>query len=275
MANKKIKEAVNWQGNKGSEQAKLTDHTLEEAETYIKTNYPFYKKYTLPRAEPGWRALEKPEYLTKGVNQADSIDDVIEKLGVAPNPMMTGSVEYSPSRGDSWHTFEGSSNGIGILYFEHRGMRTGDWLLLASKTKENLAGVVKMFRDAGVLPDLEQAKQTRKEKAASRLEKLSSTEFKPGDVFGLSMGEWQGVTPYAYWKIIKITPSGKVHAERIDSEAYQGEVRAFHPRTITKKALDVGREYLKNKDEAQGLKEQEELNTILRIAGVLKGKLDG
>lgn len=149
----RVKESQDWQGNRGILQAKTTDHTLEEAEQYVKTNYPVFKKYRVRRAEPGFRAYVDPSHFARSHAHVHDVDSAIDYLQLQENPVMSGSWQHSYSIGYSWHTNENRSSGIAVLYYEDRGMGS-DEIIVAAKDRQNLAAAVGVFRDAGVVPQL-------------------------------------------------------------------------------------------------------------------------
>ena len=149
----RVKESQDWQGNRGILQAETTDHTLEEAEQYVKTNYPFFKKYRVRRAEPGFRAYSDPSQFARGHAHVHDVDSAMDYLQLQENPVMSGSWQHSYSIGYSWHTNENRSSGIAVLYYEDRGMGS-DEIIVAAKDRQNLSAAVGVFRDAGVVPQL-------------------------------------------------------------------------------------------------------------------------
>jgi hypothetical protein len=159
-----MEEAQAWQGNRGAGQAQATDHTLQDAEEYVKGNYPFAKKYRVRRAEPGFRAgtitgggLVEPRpgefdrQLRTSQQHVTDVDSAMDYLQLRENPVMSGSKQISSSLGYSWHTNENPGTGIAVLYYEDRGMGW-DEIIVAAKNKNNLASAVQVFRDAGVIP---------------------------------------------------------------------------------------------------------------------------
>ena len=149
-ANEIIKEAQNWQGNQGADQAQTTDHTLDEATQYVKGNYPFFKKFRIKRAEPGFSADLDPAQYNRSNAQVNDVDSAMDYLQLRENPVMSGSKQISASLGYSWHTNENRGTGIAVLYYEDRGMGW-DEIIVAAKDKKNLASAVQIFRDAGVI----------------------------------------------------------------------------------------------------------------------------
>ena len=144
-------EAQDWKGNAdGTAQSQATDHTLEEAEQYVKGNYPFFKKYRISRAEPGFRANLDPRQYNRSHAQVTDVDSALDYLQLKQNAMMSGSEQISYSLGYSWHVHENRSSGIAILYYQDRGMGW-DEIIIAAKDKNNLKSAVQLFRDAGVI----------------------------------------------------------------------------------------------------------------------------
>ena len=145
-----MEEAQQWQGNLGVQQAQTTDHTMDEAIQYVKGNYPFFKKFRISRAEPGFRADLDPGQYNRSNAQITDVDSAMDYLQLRENPVMSGSRQPTPSLGYSWHTNENPGSGIAVLYYEDRGMGW-DEILVAAKDKKNLAATVQIFRDAGVI----------------------------------------------------------------------------------------------------------------------------
>ena len=153
-----MKEAQQWQGNKGAKQSELTDHTMDEAIQYVKGNYPAFKKFRIRRAEPGFRANLDPSHFNRTNAQLNDIDSALDYLQLRENPVMSGSKQVTPSIGYSWHTHENRSTGIAVFYYEDRGMGW-DEILVAAKNKNNLKAAVQVFRDAGVIPQPKSIKE--------------------------------------------------------------------------------------------------------------------
>lgn len=220
-----------WQGtDSGSREAAMTDHEFEEATQYIKSVYPFHKTYTVYRAEPGFRAKDDASYLYKTTSHITNVDSALDQLQLKRNTMMSGSVQISKSLGYSWNVLENSSTGIAVLYYQDRGMGS-DYVIIAAKNKQQLAGAVGMFRDAGVIPDLAELAARKAEKAAGRTAILQrkgltvGTKFRFRDIKGNNM-----------WEIIAIMPSGKVKAREVNT----GEKQIWNPGSITKSMLQAG-----------------------------------
>lgn len=143
-------EAQDWQGNLGADQAQATDHTMDEAIEYVKGNYPFFKKFRIGRAEPGFRADLDPTQYNKSNAQVNDVDGALDYLQLTQNPVMSGSRQPTPSLGYSWHVHENRGSGLAVFYYEDRGMGW-DEIILAAKDKNNLKAEVQLFRDAGVI----------------------------------------------------------------------------------------------------------------------------
>lgn len=226
-----LSEGDQWRGTKsGSEEAEHTDHTYEEAQQYIKTAYPFHKTYSVHRAEPGFVALFKPSQFAKSISHMTDVDAGIQQLRLKFNAMMSGSDQASPSFGYSWGVSENTNTGIAVLYYQDRGMGS-DQITIASKTKQNLAGAVAVFRDAGIIPELGSMKARRSEKAASRSEIASKKGLVVGRKFSQIAND-----PEIMWKIVAITPSGKVKAVNLQT----GRTHLWSPGSISKGMLATG-----------------------------------
>ena len=165
-------EAQQWQGNLGAQQAQTTDHTMDEAIEYIKGNYPFFKKFRIGRAEPGFRADLDPAQYNRSNAQVNDVDSAMDYLQLRENPVMSGSEQISYSLGYSWHTNENRGTGIAVFYYEDRGMGW-DEILVAAKDKNNLASAVQVFRDAGVIP-------TPKTKGVAENDQIRLGDVQPG-----------------------------------------------------------------------------------------------
>jgi len=143
---------LDWQGTvSGTEQAAITDHTFDEAVQYIQMNYPTAKQYRVRRAEPGFRSVNNPGELRKSEVHISGVDGAVDYLQLKQNPMMSGSKQITWSIGYSWMVYENPANGIGILYYQDRGMGP-DEIYIGGKTAEKHKQARQVFRDAGVLP---------------------------------------------------------------------------------------------------------------------------
>jgi hypothetical protein len=98
----------------------------------------------------------------------------MDYLQLQENPVMSGSSQPTPSLGYSWHTNENRGSGIAVMYYEDRGMGS-DEIIIAANDKQNLASAVKVFRDAGVVPQLKKQEVvlTSKEYYAEELNEAS------------------------------------------------------------------------------------------------------
>jgi hypothetical protein len=152
-------EAIEWRGTAdGSLEALDGGHTLDDAVAYIKQHYPFRKTWTLPRAEPGFRAMRPGgriigAAILRSLTRMNDTDSAIAHLGFRRNAMMSGSAQATYSIGWSWHVGENPERGIAFLYYQDRGMGS-DSITLAARDKRELANIRQVFIDAGVIPDL-------------------------------------------------------------------------------------------------------------------------
>jgi hypothetical protein len=135
----------------GTKQAEQTDHTFDEAIEYMKTNYPTVKQYRVRRAEPGFRSVGNSAELRKSEAHISGVDGAVDYLQLKQNSMMSGSRQITYSIGYSWMVYENRSNGIGVLYYQDRGMGA-DEIYIGAKTAEKHKQARQVFRDAGVLP---------------------------------------------------------------------------------------------------------------------------
>ena len=179
---------VQWHNTEtGVKDAAQTDHTMDEALEYLKTNYPVVKMYNVRRAAMGLSALDQPKYFDTG-DEADinkniirnsaahmsGVDSAVDYLQLRKNAMMSGSQQVTFTIGYSWSVYENPNNGIAMLYYQDRGM-AWDEIYLAGKTPKIQAQARQVFRDAGVLPT--PIKKTKQQGVA----KSPLNEFAPGD----------------------------------------------------------------------------------------------
>lgn len=145
-------EGVEWRGTRdGKAEHDRTDHTLDDALEYIKTNYPSVKTYRVRRAEPGFRANLKPNEFNKSNAHVNDVDSAVDYLQLKKNPMMSGSKQFTPSIGMSWMTMENPSTGLAIIYYQDRGMGW-DEITLGGKDATKHKQIRQVFRDAGIIP---------------------------------------------------------------------------------------------------------------------------
>jgi len=254
-----------WHGtDSGSDEADNTDHNFEEATQYIKGAYPFHKTYNVYRAEPGFRALFNPGHFLKGIAHTEKVDSGLDQLQLKRNPMMSGDAQVSASIGYSWSVLENASTGIALLYYQDRGMGS-DQIIIAAKDKQQLAGALGVFRDAGVIPDPSEMAARKAEKAAGRTAILQKKGLVVGVKFSASPGDGSNM-----YKITAITPSGKVKAMNLDT----GQVRLWSPGSISKGMLQTGLYPDEFDEPRQGVAEG--LPQILRkvVPGYAKREID-
>lgn len=153
MRFKEINEApLDWQGTQsGTQQSAMTDHTFDEAVEYMKVNYPTVKKYMVRRAEYGFRSVDNQKEINKSETHIKGVDGAIDYLQLKRNPMMSGSKQVTLSIGYSWMVYENRATGIGVLYYQDRGMGQ-DEIYIGGKDATKHKQARQVFRDAGVLP---------------------------------------------------------------------------------------------------------------------------
>lgn len=167
-----VEEGLDWKGTAdGEDDANLTDHTFAEAKEYMKSIYSTTKQYRVRRAEPGFRAYKKGNYdepdqkeLNKSSAHVTDVDSAIDYLKLKKNAMMSGSKQVTPSIGYSWMVYENPAKGIGVLYYQDRGMGS-DEIYIGGKDAAKHKEALQIFRDAGVIPT-----PKRKEVAAETVE---------------------------------------------------------------------------------------------------------
>jgi hypothetical protein len=220
-------EPLDWQGtDSGARQAAQTDHTLDEAEKYIKANYPAVKKYRVRRAEPGHRARGRTGEFAISDAHVVGVDGAVDYLQLKKNSMMSGSKQVSRGLGYSWMVMENPSNGIAILYYQDRGMGS-DEIYIAGKDAKKQKQAQQVFIDAGVLPE-PRSKQGVSEGAGLSIQQLATISDEaldraygygrstPGNTFG-----WQAnLMSAAYAK--KIIDAGETDIERIADAIHRG-----------------------------------------------------
>ena len=213
-----VEEAMNWKGTaSGVAQSELTDHSFEEAETYIKQNYPLHKTYNIRRTHPGFRIMQPDgvKQVIKSITQAKGVDAAIAQLGMKENPMMSGSSQVTRSIGWSWNTLENTQHGIAVLYYQDRGMGN-DTITIAAKEKNNLLGTVGVFREAGVLPTEVDMKQRQAQRVASRQALLQKKGFSVGTQLNLT--DHYQTYNRVEGRIVEIMPNGKLKIEITKAE---------------------------------------------------------
>lgn len=180
-----INEAINWQGNKGAAQATSTDHTLDEARQYVKSNYPKHKTYTVRRVEPGFRALDvktgehNDDAMRASYTQENAINQFVSIFKLKENPYMSGSEQFTSSIGYSWHVGEDSEHKHAILYYEDRGMGS-DSITIAGKTAVELKLMHEALIQVGLIPDPAETKAKRAATAKSRSDAAAKKGIKIG-----------------------------------------------------------------------------------------------
>jgi len=221
---------MEWHGtNTGTNQANNTDHDISEAMDYVKQNYPYSKKYTVRRAEYGFRALKKnPQHFldldsietTKSDIHMSAVDGAVNQLGLEENPMMSGSYQHSFSIGYSWNTLENKSTNIAVLYYQDRGMGS-DSITVAAKDKKNLLGAISVFQDAGAIQSSEERKEKRQDNADKRNQQASKKGIKQGAIIN---------TGDESYEIVGFTPGGKAKVKNLTT----GNVATVSPASIKK-----------------------------------------
>lgn len=206
----KVHEAREFQGNRGTADAETTDHTYDEAQSYVKSHYPRTKTYMINRLEPGFRVLTGANGIFAHSRRVESFtaafDSVVKFLDLKPNAMMSGSEQKSLSLGWSWHTFENAAQGIAILYYEDRGMGQ-DTVMFAAKNIQQLDKLRETGIAAGIIPDPSELKAQRAAKAAKRTEILNKKGLKVGTQ--LKTAAWIGeITSISNAGVITVTTSG-------------------------------------------------------------------
>lgn len=154
-----MEEGLDWKGtDDGEADANLTDHTFAEAEEYMKSIYSTTKRYRVRRAEPGFRVYKKGNYdepdqkeLNKSSAHITDVDSAIDYLKLKKNAIMSGSEQVTPSLGYSWMVYENRATGIGVLYYQDRGMGS-DEIYIGGKDPAKHKEALQVFRDAGVIP---------------------------------------------------------------------------------------------------------------------------
>ena len=233
-----FEEGLDWRGtHDGSDEARNGDHTFDDATAYIQTNYPFKKKYTVRRAEPGFRAgaiakngLTDPEAFEKEFKKSilhmQGVNGAIDHLGLEKNAMMSGSYQATRSIGFSWMIYENKGNGIGVLYYQDRGMGS-DQITIAAKDKKNLEGAIQVFRDAGAISDPAEMARVKAEKSKKRNDVLSKKNIKIGSTIK---------SQYGTFKVVGIMPSGRIKLQDVET----GEVVSWSPSSIKAKDVQEG-----------------------------------
>lgn len=180
-----VNESIKWQGNLGANQARHTDHTIDEARRYVKENYPRHKTYTLSRLEPGFRALDlktgstNTSAVNASLSQEAALNQFVEIFKLKENPYMSGSEQVSASIGFSWHVGEDKEHKHAIFYYEDRGMGS-DSITIAAKTNIELKVMHEVLIHSGLIPDPDEAKAKRAADAAKRKDVLAKKGIKIG-----------------------------------------------------------------------------------------------
>ena len=232
-ANEFMNEAIEWQGNRGAEQARYTDHTIDEARQYVKQNYPRNKTYTIRRLEPGVRALDlktggtNQSAVNAAASQEAALNQFVSIFKLQQNAYMSGSEQVSASIGFSWHVGEDRERKHAIFYYEDRGMGS-DSITIAAKTNIELKVMEEVLIHTGLIPDPDEVKAKRAATAGKRNDALEKKGIKIGSKITadrIDNGEvwWSGV-------VTKISNSGTVEIA----------IEYIHPQMQT---LKVGDKY--------------------------------
>ena len=176
---------MNWQGNQGINQAMHTDHTIDDAQRYVKENYTKNKTYTIRRLEPGFRALDiktgmlKPEKIHASISQEEALNQFIDIFKLQQNAYLSGSKQITASIGYSWHVAEDSAREHAIFYYEDRGMGQ-DSITIAAKTTAELDKMREVLIQSGLVPDPAEIKAKRAATATKRNDMLEKKGIKIG-----------------------------------------------------------------------------------------------
>lgn len=216
------------------------DHTFDDAKEYITSNYPFYKKYSVPQISKSFfidaisgKHLMKngPDIARQSAANMTAVDSFVDDMKFQSNPYFSGDVQISPSIGYSWYTLENQDKTIACLYYEDRGMG-GDEALVSAKDKKDLAIIRQSLINAGIIKSPEDMKLRKQEIAKGRSDLAAKKGIKIGseiDAFG------DGSSIY---KVVGIRPSGMLDIEILHSTKFPdlvGQKRTLKPGTVLKK----------------------------------------
>jgi hypothetical protein len=233
-------EGIDWKGNAdGSSDAANTDHTYDEAVDYMKKKYKFIKKFTVTRAEPGFRINQGEDgdvdfgLIDKINAHMDSVDSTVDYLELKKNEYMSGSDQVSSSLGYSWFTME--NDNIGLQYYQDRGMGS-DQITIAANDKQSLLGLIDMLVEFNVIKDPKKSTK-RKDNADKRNSALEKKGIKVGTrITGkrIDNGEllWSGV-------VDSITNAGavKIKIDKVHPDTQTlsvGDIKTMKPGSIAK-----------------------------------------
>ena len=235
-------EAINWQGNLGNQQAAQTDHTIDEARQYVKSNYPKHKTYTVRRMEPGFRALDvktgehNDDAMRASNMQETAINQFVSIFKLKENTYMSGSAQFTTSIGYSWHVGEDADHTHAILYYEDRGMGS-DSITIAAKTAADLAIMQEVLIDTGLIPDPAEVKAKRAATAKNRSDAAAKKGIKIGTRITIRRMDTNEICFAG--DVTAITPNGVVEITIDQKDPAQqgpeiGEKYKMKPGTISK-----------------------------------------
>ena len=218
-----VSESIDWQGNRGAEQARHTAHTIDEARRYVKENYPRNKTYTIRRLEPGFRALDiktggtNRDAVNASLNQEAALNQFVKIFKLQQNTYMSGSEQVSASIGFSWHVGEDKERKHAIFYYEDRGMGS-DSITIAAKTLTELKVMEEVLIHTGLIPDPDELKAKRAATADKRNDALENKGIRVGSRITANRMDdgalwWSGtVTNIGKTGVVEITID-RVHAD--------------------------------------------------------------
>lgn len=216
------------------------DHTFDDAVNYIKTNYKFTKKYSVPQISLSFfidattgKHLNKdgPARARKRLATTSSVDSFIDDMEFESNPYFSGDYQATRSIGYSWYTMENNSKSIAVLYYEDRGMG-GDEALIGANDKKDIDLMRQSLINSGVIQSPEDLKFRKQEIAKGRGDLAAKKGIKIGSTIDAS---GDGTLLY---RVIGVRPSGILDVEITHSEKFPdivGQKRAVKPGTVLKK----------------------------------------
>lgn len=201
-----INEVDPFKGNLGALDAGKAFFSYKEVKILIKQDYPFSSSYNAARIEPGFAAYYDTSRFKRTIDKIKTFNDLTNQLNMKVDPHLSGSEQLTPSVGYSWHTLVNKENGIGIFYYEDRGMGS-DQIMPFAKKKEDFLELKSLLAASGMIKGPEQLKKARQKKSEARMKIIKNK--------GLGVG---AVVEYSAFtaRVIKIRPSGILELEILD-----------------------------------------------------------
>lgn len=192
------------------------DHTFDDAMEYIKSNYKYIKKYTVPQASLSFFTDLKGNFLDKdqevrhrkSAARFTAVDSFVDSFNFVKNPYYSGDHQVGKSIGYSWYVLEDKAKDIACLYYEDRGMGS-DNAIIAANDKIELDKIRIELINAGIVKDPSEIKARKAELAQNRSNSAIKKGIKVGSIIDLFGDD------STLYKVISIRPSGTIQTEII------------------------------------------------------------